>query len=48
MVANEEDFSAPAEFLLQEALNVRNYAAGFSPAVQGITLLQETPEHVNN
>jgi hypothetical protein len=48
MVANKEYRGALGKLLLQQALNIRDYATSLLPAIQGITLLEKTPNHVYN
>jgi hypothetical protein len=47
-VADKEDLCALSKLSLQKTLNIGDYTAGFSPTIQGVTLLQETPEHICN
>jgi hypothetical protein len=48
MVAKEEYLGAQGELPLQKTLYAGDYAAGFVPTIQGVTLFQETSEHIGN
>jgi hypothetical protein len=48
MVTEKEHLGALGKLPLQKTLNIRDYAASPLPAIQRITLLQKTPEHVRN
>jgi hypothetical protein len=48
MVTKEEYRGALGKLLLQKTLNIRDYATSPLPTIQGITLLQKTPEHIRN
>jgi hypothetical protein len=48
VVTEKEYFRALGKLLLQQALNIRNYAPSPLPAIQRITLLQKAPEHIRN
>jgi len=45
-VTKEEYLRPLANLLLQKSLNVGDDATDSSPTIQGITLLQETPNHI--
>jgi hypothetical protein len=45
-VTKEEYLRPLANLLLQKSLNVGDDVTDSSPTIQGITLLQETPNHI--
>ena len=48
VVTKEEYCRAMGKLLLQETLNIGDYAACFIPTIQGVTHLQEALEHIYN
>jgi hypothetical protein len=48
MVTKEEYLGALGELTLQKTLHIGDYTAGLCPTIKGITLFQETPEHIHD